>query len=249
MSKKIAAGADAIVLDVKAGSGAFMKSLEEARLLAQTMVDIGNQLGKRTVAVLSAMDQPLGREVGNANEVREAIDVLRGGGPADLREIAVELAAHMCVLGGVFPSLEAAREKLAAMLACGRALPVFKRFVAAQGGDADVIERPELLGEAKLRTEVRAQADGYLATMNAEQVGIAAMMLGAGRKTKEDAIDLAAGITLRKKLGDPVRAGEAIFELHSNKEDDSEARVLLEQCYKLADRPVAPEPLIRGVIE
>jgi pyrimidine-nucleoside phosphorylase len=249
MSKKIAAGADAIVLDVKAGSGAFMKSLEEAKLLAQTMVDIGKQLGKRTVAVLSAMDQPLGREVGNANEVREAIEVLRGGGPADLQEITVELAAHMCVLGGVFPSLETAREMLSDMLAGGQALPVFKRFVAAQGGDPDVVDRPESLAQAKFRTEVQAQADGYMARMNAEQVGIAAMLLGAGRKTKEDTIDLAAGITLRKKLGDPVRAGEAIFELHSNKEDDSEARVLLEQCYELADGPVSPGPLIRGVIE
>jgi pyrimidine-nucleoside phosphorylase len=249
MSKKLAAGADAILLDVKAGSGAFMKSLEEARLLAQTMVDIGKQLGKRTVAVLSAMDQPLGREVGNANEVREAIEVLRGGGPADLREIAVELAAHMCVLGGAFSGLDAARAELAAMLAGGQALPVFKRFVAAQGGDTDVIDHPELLAQAKYRTEVWAQADGHLAKMNAEHVGIAAMMLGAGRKTKEDAIDQAAGITLRKKLGDPVRAGEAIFELYSNKADDSEARALLEQCYELTDRPVTPEPLIRGVIE
>jgi pyrimidine-nucleoside phosphorylase len=248
MSKKIAAGADAIVLDVKAGSGAFMKSLEEARLLAQTMVDIGNQLGKRTVAVLSAMDQPLGREVGNANEVREAIEVLRGGGPADLREIAVELAAHMCVLGGVFSGLDQARTELAAVLAGGQALPVFKRFVAAQGGDTNVIDRPDLLVQAKYRTEIKASVGGNLATMNAEQVGVAAMMLGAGRKTKEDAIDQAAGITLRKKLGEAVLPGETIFELHSNKKDDSEVRALLEQCYELADHPAPPESLIRGVI-
>ncbi|WP_082053780.1 pyrimidine-nucleoside phosphorylase [Gordoniibacillus kamchatkensis] len=216
MSKKIAAGADAIVLDVKVGAGAFMKDLAHARQLAETMVRIGRSLGRRTIAVLSDMDQPLGTEIGNASEVREAIAVLNGGGPDDLRTVCLALASHMAVLGGVYPDFEAAHTGLQQALASGAALETFARFVAAQGGDPELVRRPELLPRAEREVPLPAASAGFIEAIDAEKVGLAAMLLGAGRLTKEDAIDYAVGVTLRKKVGDRVELGETLAVLHVN---------------------------------
>lgn len=248
MSKKIASGADCIVLDVKTGSGAFMKTAAEARQLAEAMVAIGQSLGRRTVAVITDMNEPLGREVGNANEIREAIATLRGEGPADIAAISLALAAHMTVLGGAFPDYDAAQERLAAMLASGEALAVFRRFVLAQGGDAAFIDRPELLPEAKRHIEVRAAAYGYVAGIDAEAVGLAAMALGAGRRRKDDAIDHAAGVTLLRKTGERVEAGEPLCVMHTNGDNVEEATRLLEHAYAIgADRP-APRAYILDTV-
>jgi pyrimidine-nucleoside phosphorylase len=226
MSKKIAAGADAILLDVKTGRGAFMKTLEDARALARAMVAIGRAVGRRTVAVITDMNQPLGRTVGNALEVREAIEVLRGGGPDDLRELCLTLGAHLVVLGERAPSLPEARAKLEELLASGAALAKFAAMVEAQGGDPAVAERPaEVLPRAAVRTAVTAPADGFVTGIDAEAIGLAAMRLGAGRAAKDDPIDLSVGLELHRKIGDPVRAGEPLATLHAKADDDLTAQV------------------------
>ncbi|MBO9609256.1 MAG: pyrimidine-nucleoside phosphorylase [Paenibacillaceae bacterium] len=248
MSKKIASGADCIVLDVKTGSGAFMKTAAEARQLAEAMVAIGKSLGRRTVAVISDMNEPLGREVGNANEIREAIATLRGEGPADIAAISLALASQMAVLGGAFPDYGAAHERLAAMLASGEALAVFRRFVLAQGGDAACVDRPELLPQAKRHIDVRAAAAGYVAGIDAEAVGLAAMALGAGRRRKDDAVDHAAGVTLLRKTGERVEAGDTLCVMHTNGDNAEEAARLLERAYTIgADRP-APREFILDTV-
>ncbi len=210
MSKKIASGADAIVLDVKVGSGAFMKSLDDARELARTMVDIGKSLGRKTVAVITNMDQPLGHEVGNANEIKEAISVLSGKGAADETEVALTIASQMAVLGEAFDSVEKARAHFEGVIASGEALELLKTFIAIQGGDQRVVDEPERLPVASKQIEIIADIEGYVSAFDAERVGIAAMMLGAGRKKKEDSIDYAAGITLKKKMGDYVNIGDVL---------------------------------------
>ena len=282
MSKKIAAGADAIVLDVKTGRGAFMKSLEESVLLAERMVDIGRRVGRTTVAVISDMNQPLGYAVGNALEVSEAIGVLAGEGPADLRELCLELGSHMVVLGGRAASAEEARRLLERLLDDGSALLKFHEFLAAQGarvpGEADrLLGRmngsanggvPAPLGkEAALRLaglwrrqlpaatftrEIAALRDGFVTDIDAEAVGSAAMLLGAGRETKEAAIDHAAGVVLRRKVGDRVEAGEPLAELHwsgglAEGRTEQASRLLLE-AYRIGDGKEAPPPLIRAVV-
>ncbi|HSN65713.1 MAG TPA: pyrimidine-nucleoside phosphorylase, partial [Fusibacter sp.] len=186
MSKKIAAGSDAIVLDVKVGSGAFMKSLEDARELAKTMVAIGNSLGRRTVAVITNMDQPLGHEIGNANEVREAIEVLSGHGAEDETEVALTIASYMAVLGGAFENRDDARKHFEKIIASGEAIELLKKFVEIQGGNSDVIAHPEKLPQAKYHIEVKSDLEGYVAGFDSEKIGISAMMLGAGRRKKED---------------------------------------------------------------
>jgi pyrimidine-nucleoside phosphorylase len=249
MSKKIAAGADAIVLDVKVGAGAFMKDLEHARELAETMVRIGKSLGRRTIAVISDMDQPLGREIGNANEVREALDVLQGGGPDDLRSVCLTLAAHMTVLGGVYPDYDAAQKGLQSTLASGAAIEAFAHFVAAQGGDPALIREPERLPRAAREVAVTADAPGYVEFIDAEKIGLAAMLLGAGRKTKEDAIDYAVGVTLSKKVGDHVEAGEPLAVLHVNEAGEAESIEMLRQAYRIGDDRPAGKPLIYDVVQ
>ncbi len=219
MSKKIASGADAIVLDVKVGTGAFMKSLDDAKLLAQTMVEIGQSLNRKTVAVITNMNQPLGHEIGNANEVREAIEVLSGRGAEDEKEVAMTIAAHMAVLGGAFKTVEDAHAHFEKIIASGEALDHFKTFVRIQGGNPDLIDHPEKLPTADQHVEVKADIEGYVSGFDAEKVGIAAMLLGAGRQKKGDAIDYAAGITLKKKLGDYVNVGDVLCVLHTNKSD------------------------------
>lgn len=235
MSKKIASGADCIVLDVKMGSGAFMKSLEDAKRLAQTMVDIGNHLQRKTVAIITDMSQPLGYEVGNANEVKEAIEVLNGKGPQDLKVISLTLASHMAVLGGIYKEFEEAYGSLEHKLSSGHALQTFKQFVQAQGGDPAVIDDPERLPQAKNHIEAKMNKTGYITNIDAESIGVSAMLLGAGRQKKGDPIDYSAGITLLKKIGDFVQAGETIAVMHSNKEDSNEAVQMLQNAFAIGD--------------
>lgn len=200
MSKKIAAGADAIVLDVKTGSGAFMKKFEDARLLANTMVEIGNQVGRKTMAVISDMSQPLGNAIGNALEVKEGIETLQGRGPADLTELCLVLGSKMIVLAEKAESEKEARELLEKVMKSGEALQVFKQFLAAQGGDVSVVDNPEKLPKAVYQIPVASPENGYVSAIKADEIGTAAMLLGAGRVTKESDIDLSVGVMLHKKL-------------------------------------------------
>ncbi len=231
MSKKIASGADALVLDVKVGSGAFMKSLEDARKLAEAMVQIGKDTGIRTVAVITNMDQPLGHEVGNFNEVQEAVEVLKGNGAEDEVEVALAIAAHMAVLGGAFETFEEAKDKLGGILSSGAALGKFVEFIEIQGGDASFIRTGAVIHKPKHDIEVKSGTEGYVSSIMAEEIGKAAMLLGAGRKKKEDAIDHAAGITLVKKTGDRVAKDDTLCILHTNLDDWSEAEKTVKSAY------------------
>lgn len=219
MSKKIAAGADAIVLDVKTGAGAFMKTNEDAEALARAMVKIGNNVGRNTMAIISDMSQPLGFAIGNALEVKEAIDTLKGEGPEDLTELVLTLGSQMVVLAKKASTLEEAREMLVEVMKNGKALEKFKVFLKNQGGDASVVDSPEKLPQAKYIIEVPAKESGYVSNIVADEIGVAAMILGAGRATKEDEIDLAVGLMLRKKVGDKVEKGESLVTIYSNRED------------------------------
>lgn len=241
MSKKIASGSDAIVLDVKVGSGAFMKHLDEATELAKTMVEIGKSLNRKTVAVVTDMSQPLGHEVGNANEVREAIEVLKGNGAADEVKVALTIASYMTVLGGAFDNFDTAYKELENIIRTGKAVEKLKEFIKIQGGNPDVVDHPEKLPQAKYHVEVKAKKSGYIYSMEAEKIGVAAMLLGAGRKTKEDKIDFAAGITLVKKVGEHVNAGDTICLLHTNTQDCSEAQQVALNAYNIKDEK--PEPI------
>jgi pyrimidine-nucleoside phosphorylase len=250
MSKKIASGADAIVLDVKTGDGAFMKEMSEAEELASCMVDIGNRVGRRTIAVLSDMSQPLGNAIGNALEVKEAIDTLRGVGPQDLTELCLTLGSHMAVLAGVAANQEEARKLLEQSISSGQALEKFKTFLAAQGGDASVVDEPERLPTAKYLFEVPAKEAGFVSTIAAENMGIAAMLLGAGRATKESRIDLAVGIVLHKKIGDSVKIGESLATIHANdKTTIEEVLVKIYESITIMSTPVIPPPLIVGEVK
>jgi pyrimidine-nucleoside phosphorylase/thymidine phosphorylase len=233
MSKKVASGADSIVLDVKVGKGAFMKTLDQARALAQAMVNIGSNLGRKTVAVITDMNQPLGYEVGNANEIKEAIEVLKGKEVKDLSTIALTIASHMTVLGGIYSSYDEAYSALLSTIQSGRAIDKLKEFIEAQGGDPAVVDHPERLPQAQYAYEVKAEASGYVTGIDAEKVGIAAMLLGAGRRTKEDTIDYSAGVTLCKKIGDRVTAGDTLCVMHTNKDNAEDARSRLISAYSL----------------
>lgn len=248
MSKKIASGADSIVLDVKTGSGAFMKSIDDARELARRMVKIGEKLGRNTTAVISNMNQPLGYEIGNANEIKEAVQVLQGQSIQDLRELAIELTTHMTLLAGVYSDETTAKKNLAELLDNGQAYEAFKQFIQAQQGDISVIEDLSLLPTASHHHEIKSPSDGYLYEMEAEKIGLAAMHLGAGRQTKEDTIDHAAGITLLKKTGDEVRQGEPIAILHSNKEVNVAESLFLDAITISDDKPESL-PMIYEVIK
>ncbi|BBI32591.1 pyrimidine-nucleoside phosphorylase [Cohnella abietis] len=248
MSKKIASGADAIVLDVKTGDGAFMKTLSEAEDLAACMVDIGNRVGRQTVAVLSDMSQPLGNAIGNALEVKEAIDTLRGVGPKDLTELCLILGSHMAVLAGIAASKEEARQMLQQSIASGQAIEKFKTFLAAQGGDATVVDHPEHLPTAKYQIEVPSKESGYVASIAAENVGLAAMLLGAGRATKTSEIDLAVGIVLHKKIGDAVQSGESLATIHANKEAVEDVLAKMYESIQISAIRVTPPPLVVGEI-
>ncbi|PWW30430.1 pyrimidine-nucleoside phosphorylase [Cytobacillus oceanisediminis] len=243
MSKKIAAGADAIVLDVKTGAGAFMKTLDDSRELAKAMVRIGNNVGRNTMAVISDMSQPLGFAIGNALEVKEAIDTLKGEGPADLTELCLTLGSHMVFLANKADSLNEAREKLENAMKDGSALETFKIFLSSQGGDASVVDDPQRLPQAKYKFELESKVDGYVSEIAADEIGTAAMLLGAGRATKESEIDLAVGLVLRKKIGDKVNKGESLVTIYSNFENVEEVRNMLYENIAISSEKV-PVPVL-----
>ena len=249
MSKKIAAGADAIVLDVKTGDGAFMKTEEDAKELAKSMVAIGNQVGRKTMAIISDMSQPLGNAIGNSLEVIEAIQTLKGEGPEDLTELCLVLGSQMIVVGEKAKTLEEAREMLKAVIKDGSALELFGSLIEAQGGDRAIIHDTSLLPTAKFEIPVKATQSGYVIKMEADDIGIAAMLLGAGRATKDDEIDLSVGIMLQKKIGDFVNVGEPIAIIHSNTEDIARSASLLQEHILIGDKAVEPPQLIGDVIK
>ena len=248
MSKKIASGADAIVLDVKVGTGAFMKNIKEAKELAETMVEIGNSVGRDTMAVISDMSQPLGEAIGNAMEVKEAINTLKGEGPEDLTELCLVLGSQMAYLGGVGDNLDDARAKLEANIKNGKALEQFKLFIEAQGGNPKVADHPdELLPRASYQVEVTADRDGIISEVDAEELGVAAMILGAGRETIDSKLDLAAGLMLHKKIGDKVTKGERIVTIHSNKKEVESSVQMIKENIKISDH-AEPLTLIHEII-
>jgi len=249
MSKKIAAGAQAIVLDVKVGLGAFMVTLEDARELARLMVSIGKLSGREVISVLSDMNQPLGCAVGNALELREAIDTLQGKGPADFREHCLVVASHMLLLGKKAVDLEAAYRMARQALDSGLAWDKFRSLVAAQGGDVNVIDHPDLLPRAPIIEVVRAPRAGYVLGIEAREVGEAAVELGAGRARKSDQVDHAVGFVFHHKVGDRVEAGEALFSIHARNETHKAAiceRVL--NAYQWSETICQPLPLFYGVV-
>ncbi|MEK0286786.1 pyrimidine-nucleoside phosphorylase [Caldifermentibacillus hisashii] len=248
MSKKIAAGADCIVLDVKVGSGAFMKNVADAKELAETMVEIGNSVGRKTMAVISDMDQPLGFAIGNALEVKEAIATLKGTGPQDLTELCLTLGSQMVYLAKKAESVDEARQMLISAIQSGKALEKMKSFIISQGGDATCIDDPEKLPQAKYKIELPAKASGWIEKMMADKIGLAAMQLGAGRETKESKIDLAVGIVLNKKVGDPIEQGESILTIYSNSENIEEVKNLLYHSIKISHSKISPPPLIHEII-
>jgi pyrimidine-nucleoside phosphorylase len=241
MSKKLAEGLDALVLDVKVGTGAFMESVDRARVLARTMVRIGESHGVRTTAFLTSMDQPLGYEVGNANEVAEAISVLRGGGPPDLTELVTVLGGAMLEAAG----LDRAYAGIRSALESGAGLDLLRRMIEAQGGDGSVVDRPETLPAAAHARRLRAERDGYVASIDARRIGVAAMQLGAGRRTMTDTIDHAVGITMSAKVGSAVARGDVLATLRFNDPRNVEAAAArLSRAYTLAARPPEERPLI-----
>jgi pyrimidine-nucleoside phosphorylase len=249
MSKKIAAGADAIVLDVKTGAGAFMKDLEESKELAKAMVDIGNLVGRRTMAVISDMSQPLGYAIGNALEVKEAIDTLSGKGPKDLEELCLTLGSYMVLLAEKANSLEEARTMLIEVMNNGKALETLKLFLEAQGGDGSVVDEQEKLPQAKYVIELEALEEGYISEIIADAVGTAAMLLGAGRATKESQIDLAVGLVLNKKIGDSVKKGESLVTIHSNQENVDEVKQKLYSSISISESEIKAPELIYATVE
>ncbi|HAR6244665.1 pyrimidine-nucleoside phosphorylase [Staphylococcus pseudintermedius] len=247
MSKKIAAGADAIVLDVKTGNGAFMKTVDDAEQLAHAMVKIGNQVGRQTMAIISDMSQPLGRAIGNALELQEAIDTLKGEGPEDLTELVLTLGSQMVVLAQKAKDLDEARGMLQEVIDNGKALEKFKTFLSNQGGDASVVDDPSKLPTAQYQFELPAKRSGVVSEMIANEIGIASMMLGAGRQTKEDVIDLAVGLVLNKKVGDRVEEGESLLTIYANSEDVEQVKKKLYDNITISDHAEQPQ-LIHTII-
>lgn len=250
MSKKLAAGADAIVLDVKTGSGAFMKKEEDSFALAKEMVSIGNGAGRKTVAVISDMDQPLGYAVGNALEVKEAIDTLNGGGPEDFKELCLTLGSYMVVAAGKATDKEEARTKLEEVIENGNALEKLAAFVEAQGGSKEEVYHPELLPKAQYIQEILSEEEGYISCIVCDEIGICSLILGGGRETKESAIDLSVGLVLHKKKGDFVKKGESLATIHANdlaKLEAAKKRFLA--AYSFTREAFETMPFIRGVVE
>jgi len=246
MSKKLAAGADGIVLDVKIGRGAFTKSYEEALYLAKTMVDIGEDAGRRMVAWITGMEQPLGYAVGNAIEVKEAIDTLRGNGPVDLVDLIMELGSDMLFISGIVSSRKEAKSRIAENLANQKGLNRLVDFIVAQGGDPSVVENPDLLPQPRAKIEVKSETTGYVSAIDALEVGLASKILGAGRKTKDDAIDYSVGIYLKKKIGDKVRAGDplAVFYSDGDEKKIEPARKKIVTAYSFNSNKINPPKLI-----
>jgi pyrimidine-nucleoside phosphorylase len=251
MSKKLAEGIDALVLDVKTGSGAFMKREEDAAYLAKLMVETGTMMGKKVVALLTDMDQPLGRAVGNALEVAECIEVMRGQGPADLRDLSVELCGWMFYLGERTASVTEGKQLAQELIANGRALEKFREIIRSQQGDDFVVDDTSRLPRASFQVAVPSTWSGYVAQIESEQVGIASVMLGGGREKKEDTVDPAVGIMLHKKVGDQVSAGETLCTVHYNGAENLEkVCAMLKQAYRVTNAArYVPRPLVSRVIE
>lgn len=250
MSKKLAAGSDGIVLDVKCGSGALLKDLAEAEKMADLMIDIGRKAGRKMVAVISDMSQPLGRAIGNALEVEEAVQVLKGGGPADLRQLCLELAGEMIRIGGRAESFEEGKETARQVLSDGRALEKFRQMVRCQGGDDRIIEEPERMGSSRYSRDVLAGRTGFIAEMATQEIGRASQHLGAGRLRKEDEIDFTAGIRMHVRIGDSVQEGDVLATLYG---DDSrrleEAETIMKAAIRISSEPAAPTKLIQKIIQ
>jgi pyrimidine-nucleoside phosphorylase len=251
MSKKLAEGIDALVLDVKTGSGAFMKTEKDAAFLAELMVETGERMGKHVVALITDMDQPLGNMIGNALEVVEVLQVLRGEGPEDLKELCLHLAGWMLHLGGLSKSVAQGTQQSAELISSGRALEKFRQMVELQGGDSRVIDDPKRLPQARQTENVTAAKSGFLSAMNCEQIGTACVILGGGRERKEDSVDPAVGIVLHKKVGDRVAVGEPVATIHFNSEARLQrARQLItDSCVIANAAPATKRPLIHRVIQ
>lgn len=249
MSKKLAAGAPSIVLDVKVGKGAFMTTISEAQELAHTMVQIGRRFGRRISVVLSAMDAPLGRAIGNILEVKEAIEVLNGNGSQDLTELCLSIGSEMLLLSGICPDHEQARDRLERILASGKGVLKLAEMVTAMGGDEHYVYEPEKFPRAKYVQKVRAERSGYINGIDALTLGAVAMKLGAGRARKEDTIDLTAGILLKCHLGTWVNAGDVIAELHTNKREELDYAIsLVQEAFELSQEPPEQRPLILDIV-
>ena len=249
MSKKIASGTDAIVLDVKCGSGAFMKNKDDAFELGQEMVDIGTALNRKTVAVISDMDEPLGFAVGNALEIIEVIETLKGNGPRDLVQLCLSLGSHMLILGGKAQNPYEAEKLLKNIIENGLALKKFKEFVMAQGGDPSFIDNTNLMPSAKYIYEVKSDREGFVEKIIADEIGIASLMLGAGRETKDSKIDLGVGIVLNKKVGDPVSKGEVLAKIYANAEDKiAPCNEKVINSFIISDKAIKNKKLIYGVV-
>lgn len=249
MSKKLAAGADAILLDVKTGSGAFMKELSDSFALASEMVKIGHKMNRDTIGIVTDMDQPLGFAVGNSLEVKEAIDTLQGKGPEDFTKLCVNLGAYMLLLAKKVDQVEAGIEMIQEGIRSGKALEAFKEFVKRQGGDSSFVDNPELLPSAKNQYALTATQGGYVEAIDAQMVGLSALSLGAGRETKDSIIDLSVGIVLHKKVGDPVNIGDALATIHYNdpaKKEDAQEKLV--QAYQIGTQKPQDRPLIFGVV-
>jgi pyrimidine-nucleoside phosphorylase len=250
MSKKLAEGIDALVLDVKTGSGAFMKNEQDAVFLAELMVETGERMGKKLVALITDMDQPLGRMIGNALEVVEVVEILHGEGPEDLRHLCVELAGWMLYLGGVAGTVAEGKRQSEKLIMSGAALEKFRQMVELQGGDPRVVDDAKKLPQARHAMTLASLKNGYLASLQCDQIGNACVILGGGRERKEDSVDPAVGIMLHKKVGDAVSAGEPLATIYYNAEARAlRARQLLEESYRIADSPAHEKrPLIHRVI-
>ena len=249
MSKKLASGADAIVLDVKTGDGAFMKTMEDSVALAKAMVSIGKLAGKKMTAIISDMDQPLGYAVGNALEVKEAIETLRGNGPKDLEELVLTLGSHMVVAAEKEVSLDDARSRLHQTIEDGSAFETFKKFIVRQGGSGDEVLHPEKLPQATYIEPVLSETAGYVARIQTEEIGRISLLLGGGRETKESDIDLAVGLVLQKKRGDVLEVGEPLAVIHANdREKLLQAKKRLLDAYTIVEEEVSREPVVKCVI-
>jgi len=250
MSKKLAAGSDGIVLDVKCGSGALLKDLAEAENMADLMIDIGRKAGRKMVAVISDMSQPLGRAVGNALEVEEAVQVLKGGGPEDLRQLCLELAGEMIWIGGRAESFEEGKETARQVLSDGRALEKFRQMVRCQGGDDRIVEEPERMGSSRYSRDVLAGRTGFIAEMAAQEIGRASQHLGAGRLRKEDEIDFTAGIRMHVRIGDSVQEGDVLATLYgADSRRLEEAEIIMEAAIRISAEPATPPKLIQKIIQ
>jgi thymidine phosphorylase len=249
MSKKMAEGIDALVLDVKTGGGAFMKNPADAEYLAQLMVETGKRMGKKIVALITDMDQPLGRKVGNALEIEEVLEILNGQGPADLRDLCDELSAWMFLLGGRVKTVAEGKQLASETIASGRARDAFREVIRLQGGDPCIVDAPSRLPRAKHERHVTSHRGGYVTSIHCEQIGIASMMLGGGREKMEDKIDPAVGLILEKKVGDPVKAGETLCAIRYNSDARlGEAAALLAQSFKIGAEKPSVRPLVRKII-